>query len=343
MSVNKVNKEEEVRETKRIKRVNTLIDESRTPPWAEEYKQRIKPEFKARYKELLGDDYDRFINSSFLFQRESFRINTLKVDKSNIKLVLDSLRKNFVLEGIPWFNLGFFYSGERRDIGNTIEHVLGYIYVQEASSMIPPIVLEPKEEDVVLDIAAAPGSKTTMIAQLMNNKGLIVANDPDYNRIKALAMNVQRTNSLNVVITNKDGLRINGSFSKILVDAPCSGTGTIRKSPKTIDIWNPNVIRRLSKLQKKLLQHAFDMLEKDGVLVYSTCTLEPEEDEGVIDFLLKNNPNADLEDININIKRSTPIMQFNNKYFDDKIEKCLRIWPFDNDTDGFFIAKIRKL
>ena len=312
-------------------------------PLASQYLKKIKPKFEERYKRLLGDRYDDFLKYSLSYERESFRINTLKVQKNRINYVLKSMSEKFNLEPIPWFDLGFFYSGERRDIGNTLEHVLGYIYVQEAASMIPPLVLEPREDDIVLDVAAAPGSKTTLIAQLMNNKGIIVANDPDYTRLKALSMNIQRVGATNVIVTNQNGLSIKDSFTKILLDAPCSGTGTIRKSLKTIVMWNPNMIKRLSKLQKKLIQHSFDILEKEGVLVYSTCTLEPEEDEGVINYLLKNNPNADVEEIKINVKHSEPVLNFNDEYYDDRIKNCLRIWPFDNNTDGFFIAKIRKL
>ncbi|MEM2121850.1 MAG: RsmB/NOP family class I SAM-dependent RNA methyltransferase [Candidatus Woesearchaeota archaeon] len=312
-------------------------------PWASEFKQKIKPEFEKRYKSILGDNYELFIRFSLSFQRESFRINTLKVSKERINEVLERIKKNFVLERIPWYEYGYFYSGQRRDIGNTLEHTLGYIYVQEAASMIPPIVLNPSEQDKVLDIAAAPGSKTTLLAEIMKNKGIIVANDPDYSRIKALSQNVQRIGATNVVITNQDGLSIRESFSKILLDAPCSGIGTIRKSPSTIEIYNVNMIKRLSKLQKKLIEHSFNILEREGVLVYSTCTLEPEENEAVINHLLKNHENAELERIRLNIKSSPPILNFEGEYFDDRIENCLRIWPQDNNTDGFFVAKIIKL
>jgi len=320
-----------------------MENEIKEMPWASEFRKKIKPEFEKRYKSLLNDDYELFLKFSFSFQRESFRINTLKVQKERVGEVLERLKKNFQLERVPWYEHGYFYSGERRDIGNTLEHILGYIYVQEAASMIPPIVLNPFEEDKVLDIAAAPGSKTTLLAELMHNKGVIVANDPDYTRIKALGINVQRIGALNVVITNQDGLSIRDNFSKILLDAPCSGIGTIRKSPSTIEIYNVNMIKRLSNLQKKLIEHSFEILDKDGILVYSTCTLEPEEDEAVIDFLLKKHENAEIEKIKLNVKSSTPVLNFNGKYFDDRIKDCLRIWPQDNNSDGFFVAKIRKL
>ncbi|MGB9749015.1 MAG: NOL1/NOP2/sun family putative RNA methylase [Candidatus Woesearchaeota archaeon] len=320
-----------------------MQEEIKEMPWASELRQKIKPDFEKRYRNLLGEDYEAFLKFSFSFQRESFRINSLKVPENRTNEILNRMKRNFKLERIPWYERGYFYVGERRDIGNTLEHLLGYIYVQEAASMIPPLVLNPSEEDKVLDVAAAPGSKTTLLAELMRNRGVIVANDPDYSRIKALGINVQRVGALNVVITNQDGLSIRENFSKILLDAPCSGTGTIRKSPSTVEIYNVNMIKRLSNLQKKLIEHSFEILDKEGVLVYSTCTMEPEEDEAVINHLLKRHENAEIEKIRLEAKSSNPILNFEGEYFDDRIQDCLRIWPQDNNTDGFFVAKIRKL
>jgi NOL1/NOP2/sun family putative RNA methylase len=212
--------------------------------------------------------------------------------------------------------------------------------------MIPPLVLEPKETDVVLDIAASPGSKTTQLAALMNNKGILVANDYQTQRMKPLSINVQRCGITNCVITLMQGQwfkRSNIEFDKILVDAPCSGTGTIRKSLKTLRIWNPNMVRRLAGTQKQLIETAFNILKPNGTLVYSTCSNEPEENEAVIDFLLSKYENAKVEEIGLNsIKRSEPILEFDNNKYNEEVKKCLRIWPQDNDTEGFFVTKIKK-
>ena len=211
--------------------------------------------------------------------------------------------------------------------------------------MIPPIVLEPKPHDIVLDIAASPGSKTTQIAQYMENKGILIANDYTIERMKPLSINLQRCGVTNAIITLMEGQWFKKSgieFDKILVDAPCSGTGTIRKSLKTIGIWNPDMIRRLSITQKQLLETGFNLLKQDGTLVYSTCSLEPEENEGVVDFLINKYENAKIEDIKLNIKKSNPVLEFENKKYNEEIKKCLRIWPQDNNTEGFFVAKIKK-
>jgi 16S rRNA C967 or C1407 C5-methylase (RsmB/RsmF family) len=132
-------------------------------------------------------------------------------------------------------------------------------------------------------------------------------------------------------------------FDKILVDAPCSGTGTIRKSFKTLLIWNPNMVKRLAGTQRQLIETAFNNLKKGGTLVYSTCTLEPEEDEGIIDYLINKYPDAKVEQIKLpGLKTSPAITEFEGKTYSNEVKKCLRIWPQDNDTEGFFVAKIKK-
>jgi len=300
----------------------------------------IKQGFQERYSQLT--DWTAFITCSTKFLRRSIRVNTLKTTISDVKKSM----KNWNLTPIPWCKEGFWieHITGRRDIGNTLEHQLGLVYVQEAASMIPPIVLDPKPGDKVLDMCAAPGSKASQIAAMMKNKGTLVANDYTGIRIKPLGLNLQRCGVSNEIVTIMHGHRFkNMEFDKILVDAPCSGTGTVRKSLKTLKIWNANMVKRLAATQKQLLFTAFNNLKIGGTLVYSTCTLEPEENEGVIDFLLNKCPDARLEKIEINgVKRSNPILLFEDKKYHQDIKKCLRIWPQDNDTEGFFIAKITK-
>lgn len=298
----------------------------------------FKENFIERYKELT--DIEKFREITVKELRRSIRVNTIKIPVNELT---QRLEQRWQLEQIPWCKEGFFIKGERKDIGNLIEHSLGYFYVQESASMIPPIVLNPDENDFVLDMAASPGSKTTQLAALMNNKGLIIANDFKYDRIKALGINLQRCGVENCVITLMNGLAIKGfEFDKILLDAPCSGTGTIRKSLKTLKIYNTKMITKLASMQKKLIENAFLNLKKGGVLVYSTCSLEPEENEGVINFLLKKYNNAKLEKIDLKINRSPPILEFDDEIYEPEIKKCLRIWPQDNDTEGFFISKVVK-
>ncbi len=306
----------------------------------------FKEKFVARYSSLT--DIEAFKEYSFSYLRKSVRVNTLKID-------VDSLVKrvsvDWKLTSIPWCPEGFWieHRGEgekkRRDVGNMVEHVLGYVYVQEAASMIPPLVLDPQPGERVLDMCAAPGSKTTQIAQYMKNKGVLVANDVTGSRLAALGINLQRCGVQNTIVTRMQGVRFKGQeFDRVLVDAPCSGTGTIRKSLKTVEMWNPKLASHLAKTQKNLLRTGFGLLKKGGTLVYSTCTLEPEEDEGVVDWLLKEFDDARLEEIELKgLKTSPAVVSFEGKTYSDEVKKCLRIWPQDNDTEGFFVAKIMKV
>ena len=318
----------------------------------EQFNNSEKIEFKDKFVERYSSltDWEEFKEISLSYLRRSIRVNTLKISIEDLK---KRLEKNWKLVQVPWCKEGFWIDhkgvgdGYRRDVGNLIEHSLGYFYTQEAASMIPPLVLEPKENEIVLDIAAAPGSKTTQIAQYMNNKGILVANDYTILRMKPLSLNLQRCGITNCILTLMLGQwfkKSNIEFDRILVDAPCSGTGTIRKSLKTLRIWNPNMVKRLAITQKQLLETAFKILKPGGTLVYSTCSLEPEEDEAVVDFLINKYDGAKLEEIKLkDLKKSNPILEFEkNKYHED-IKKCLRIWPQDNDTEGFFVAKLRKI
>ena len=300
-----------------------------------------KPALVDRYSKLT--DFEEFKKYSLSFLRRSIRINTVLGSIKEIKASIEA--KGWKLESIPWCKEGFFIShAERRDVGNLLEHHLGKIYVQEAASMIPPLVLDPQPEEMVLDMCASPGSKTTQMGAMMHSKGILVANDFKGARLQSLGINVQKSGLTNIVITLMHGKRFFGfQFDKILVDAPCSGMGAIRKSLKTIHIWNPLMISKLARMQKELLENAFQNLKPGGVVVYSTCSVEPEENEGVVDFLVKKFRNATVEKVKLKgLKTSPTIVGFNGVVYDPQVQHCLRIWPQDNDTEGFFVAKIGK-
>ena len=300
----------------------------------------IKREFDERYRLLLGERYKTFLVYLTSFVQRSFRINSIKAEPNK---VLQSLSKNWSVKKIPWCRYGFWIDGDRRDIGNSLEHQLGLIYVQEAASMIPPIVLNPKPGEIVLDMSAAPGSKTTQMAAMMDNKGLIVANEISSQRINVLGFNLQRCGVFNTIVTKYNGMTFpKVEFDKILLDAPCSGIGTVRKSPRTLLMWNPKAVSKLTSVQKKLISHAFELLKVGGVMVYSTCSMEPEENEGVVSYLLERYSNARVVDFDLNVERSEPVVEFNGSQYNDAVKRCLRIYPNDNNTDGFFVAKITK-
>jgi tRNA (cytosine49-C5)-methyltransferase len=309
----------------------------------------VKEKFAERYRSLLGDSYDEFIKYSTSYIRKSIRVNTLKADVADIKKRLDS---HWKLEPIPWCREGFWidHRGEgdekRYDVGNLLEHILGYVYVQDAASMIPPVVLSPEPSELVLDMCASPGSKASQLSAMMKNKGILLANELQGERLKPLGLNLQRTGVCNALITQMAGHRFRQTslrFDKVSVDAPCSGTGTIRRSLMALKMWSPQLVRKMAAQQKQLLASGFEVLKKGGVIVYSTCTMEPEEDEGVVDWLLKNYANARVEEIKLDIKRSPAIMEFDGVKFNPEVSKCLRIWPQDNDCEGFFVSKISKI
>ncbi len=303
------------------------------------------PEFKAAFIERFSKltQWDEFKRYSTAFLTRSIRINTLLTTVAETKASIES--KGWKLQQIPWCKEGFWITNPgRRDVGNLLEHYLGKIYVQEAASMIPPLILDPKPSDIVLDMCAAPGSKTTQMGAMMENTGLIIANDYKGARLQSLGINLQRSGLTNAVISLMHGKRFyQFEFDKILLDAPCSGTGTIRKSLKTITIWNPNMIHKLARQQKELIERAFQNLQPSGEMVYSTCSVEPEEDEGVVDYLIRKYPEAQIVPVKLpGLKTSPPIMEFAGKKYHESIKQVLRIWPQDNDTEGFFVAKIRK-
>ena len=283
----------------------------------------FKPKLIEKYSKLT--DFNEYKKYAEKFVRKSFRVNTLKAKINEVKNRL----ADFNLSQVPWCKEGFYVNSEKIDLGRTEEHSLGEIFIQTSVSMLPAQLLELKS-DLLLDVSASPGGKTTHCAQIMKNRGLIVANDVSPERLKPLIINLQRCSVANTIVTQTDGRNLKGSYDKILLDAPCSGSGMIRGkttlSLKTLNEWNPLAIERYSRLQKQLILHAYSLLKSNGVLVYSTCSLEPEENEQVIDYLLKNT-DAKLEKINL-LKSSTPY---------------LRIWPQDYDTEGFFIAKIKKI
>ncbi|MAG52795.1 MAG: tRNA methyltransferase [Nanoarchaeota archaeon] len=302
---------------------------------------KFKKDFVERYSNLTN--FKEFKEISLKPLARTIRVNTLK---SNVKELKERLN-DWDLKPIKFYDKAFeieHKKKERRDVGNLKEHFLGHFYLQESASLLPPLILNPKKNEIVLDVAASPGSKTTQMAAMMENTGIIVANDVKPVRLKPLSINLQRCGVVNTVMTLQYGQRMRGKFEKILLDAPCSGTGAIRKSIKTLQIYNKGMIKKLSYTQRDLLFNSFKILEKNGEMVYSTCSLEPEENEGVVNSLLEKNENAKLEKINVKgLKTSDVVLDFEGKSYNDEIKKCLRIWPQDNDTEGFFVAKIKKV
>lgn len=240
---------------------------------------------------------------------------------------------------------------EPGELGRATEHLLGYYYIQELASMLPIIALKPKPHDNVLDLCASPGSKTTQIASEINNTGLIIANEKSLGRIKILSSNLERCGVTNTIITRADGIKLCEKlkqqkmfFDKILVDAPCSGEGTLRSTRATYSMWNINTVKQLSGIQKKLFTSAFEILAEGGQIVYSTCTHAPEEDEEIVDYVLKEFAGKiKIEQIKLPVKPRKGITKWQDKDYVDEVKYSCRIYPQDNNTEGFFLTKFTKL
>lgn len=312
-----------------------------------------KPLFAERINRLLGSEAEVFFDYCYKPLPNCIRVNTIKISASEI---YGRLGKRWLIEQ-PFAEYPEIMKVVSKDDGSKLgpgelgkarEHLLGYYYVQGLSSMMPVIALNPASADYVLDLCASPGSKTTQIAAFMQNAGLLVANDNDLGRIIVLNSNMERCGVTNCIVTREDGarlceklLKLRIKFDKILVDASCSGEGVIMENPKTLDMWNYKMILNFSRQQKRLAASAFSLLKEGGDMIYSTCTLAPEENEEVVQFII-DNFNAEVEKLELPVKARKGIKEWEGKRFNKEIENCCRIYPQDNDSEGFFVAKLRK-
>tara|TARA_Y100000034_G_C6852499_1_gene386907 strand:+ start:261 stop:1214 length:954 start_codon:yes stop_codon:yes gene_type:complete len=308
-----------------------------------------KPIFDERMKSLLGKDFENYEKAAYERLAKSIRVNTLKISPENLRKKLEKKKWEVEQPFKEHPEIMFVKSDlEPGELGRSLEHLLGYYYIQEISSMLPTIALNPKPNETILDLCASPGSKTTQIAAKMENTGVIIANDLKLGRIRILASNLERCGVTNTIITKADGIglckRLKEDFQidKILLDAPCSGEGTIGTSKESTKMWNLKKINSLSKIQKNLFSSAFELLKPGGEMVYSTCTYAPEENEEVIDFILKKFPNIKIEKITLPIKFRGGITNWEDKEYVEDVKYSCRIFPQDNKTGGFFIAKFKK-
>lgn len=273
--------------------------------------------------------------------RKSIRVNTLKISVADFRQ--RAAEKNWQLSPVPWCENGFWIEADESQVplGNTAEHMAGLFYIQEASSMMPvsALFMDHAQYDSVLDMAAAPGSKTTQMAALMDNQGVLVANEFSASRVKVLHANIERCGIRNTALTNFDGCVFGGwlpeRFDAVLIDAPCSGEGTIRKDPDAMKNWSMDAIHSIASTQKALIESAFQALKVGGTLVYSTCTLSREENQEVCWHLKQTYGDAvSFESLdNLFEQASLALTE----------EGFLHIFPQMYDCEGFFVAKIRKL
>ncbi|MEX0932819.1 MAG: RsmB/NOP family class I SAM-dependent RNA methyltransferase [Candidatus Pacearchaeota archaeon] len=314
--------------------------------------------FLERMQELFMEDFEDFERTLDEIPKKSIRVNTLKISPEELIKKLNEkkwkLKQPFKTHPEIMIVESDLNPGE---LGRSLEHLLGYYYVQDISSMIPVMALKPEPGQLVLDLCASPGSKTSQIAQSLENKGTIIANEIKLGRVKILASNLERCGVSNAIITKAPGqnlckkLKREGfQFDKILIDAPCSGEGTIKNikgGKDSIKMWHLKKISSLSKVQKKLLESAFEILKPGGELVYSTCTFAPEENEEVIESAIDHIEGAEIQEIKSllpkEFKTHEAITEWKGIKYNEEVKKALRVYPQDNNTEGFFIAKFKKV
>lgn len=293
---------------------------------------------------LLGEDRQDFIELIGSSLPATFRFNPLK---HSIDFQTTLLKQ----QGFSFRSLAELRDSWQVDrapcpIGKSFSHFTGHLYVQDLSSMLPPLVLEPRPGERVLDMCASPGSKATQIAALMENKGLLLANDGSRRRTRNLISNLRRFGILNTAVSSCPGEQLGNlyfeKFDRVLLDPPCSALGTLHKSPSVLGWWTPERSKKLAVIQKNLLHSGLKALKPGGVLVYSTCTIAPEENERVIQFALDHFP-VDLELIRVaGLRTRCGLTSEGRERFHPAMERCVRLYPVDNLSEGFFLARLRK-
>jgi len=298
---------------------------------------------KGRSMRLLEDRHSKIFGEGFSYMFDpnvwTIRVNTIKSSVPDIEEIFKD--RGYSFERIPWCPDGFWVWTDHI-LTKTKEYADGMITSQNSSSMVPPMALMPGGDEVVLDMAASPGSKTIQMAAMMDNEGAIIANDVDKRRLVALHSNVQRCGVVNVATTvgqGEDIWRSGMKFDKILLDAPCTGTGTM--NPRILKSTSERLIDGFSRRQRSLMESAQKSLEEGGVLVYSTCSLEPEENEAIVNFAVES---LGMRTVRPNLKipkefLSSPISEWNGDKYEGGVSDSFRILP-TGKTEGFFTCAL---
>lgn len=293
-----------------------------------------------RYAPLV-DDYEAFQAACERPLPALVRVNPVKTSVDRVTAALDA-------EGVEWTGRDWHPRLLELDTdtpGGSWPYFLGWLYGQEEVSALPVSVLDPTPGDRVWDVAAAPGSKTTQLAESMNDHGLVLANDQDLGRLSALRSNAERLGLTAVAVTNQDARNYSfkpfpfESVDATLVDAPCSGEGTIRKNPAALDPWSEEYLDDVAGVQKGILRRAVQATKPGGVVVYATCTFAPEENERVLDHVWRNE-DCRIVEFDCPLAADPGIVEWQGEEFTSAVRRARRIWPHQNDTGGFFLAKL---
>lgn len=295
--------------------------------------------FTDKMKKLLGEvEYEELIEAFNEQRQYGLRVNTLKADVEEFLKV-----SPFQLEGVPWTTDGFYISGGDTPGKHPYYHA-GLYYIQEPSAMLPGQILGAQPGEKVLDLCAAPGGKTVQIAAAMKGRGLLVSNDINAERVKALVKNIELCGVRNAIVLNESPDKLvrnfEGYFDRVIIDAPCSGEGMFRKDEAAARSWESFKCERCTQLQEPILHSADRLLKPGGTLVYSTCTFSPEEDEQMIAKFMQQHEGYELVEIPkaAGIEGGRPQWADGNEAF----ERAARLWPHRVRGEGHFVAKLVK-
>ena len=300
--------------------------------------EKLPPLFLERVKKILNEtEFEAYRESFEKTFMPSLRINSLKINEENFFRFFSKPEKK-----VSWAENSFFIDRKSVFTKTPFYHA-GLFYIQEASSMLPAEILNPKPGEIVLDACASPGSKTTQMIAKMKNQGVLIANEFQHDRVGRLIENVSRWGAKNTVITHQPTSSFSSMvhfFDKILIDAPCSGEGMFRKDEEAVRCWSLSNVKTCSSTQKKILRDLIPALKPGGTLVYSTCTLAPEENEENVDWILKTYPGLfELEEIHFG---KPGITEFEKNQYSQEVKKTRRILPQVEDSEAFFVAKLVK-
>jgi NOL1/NOP2/sun family putative RNA methylase len=297
-----------------------------------------------RYRPIV-DDFAAFRAACERPLPVAVRVNGIKADPDRVVRAFEEAGLGY--ERADWHS-GLFRVDTDRP-GATWPFVHGWIHGQEEVSLLPPIALDPGPDDVVFDACAAPGSKTTQIAALMDDRGRLVANDKNLGRLSPLRSNAERLGVTNVAVTHQDARNFSlkpfdlDAFDRALVDVPCSCEGTIRKNPDTLAEWSLDRVESLAPVQTDLLRRAVGATREGGTVVYSTCTFAPEENEAVLDRVLADDDcHCRVVDPGLPeaFDHAPGVTGFEGETYDPAVRRAARVYPHHNDTGGFFCARL---
>ncbi len=294
-------------------------------------------DFEKRMKELLRDDFPAFLAAMDTENVRSLRVNTLKYSAE----VLEAEENIHLCEKLSFCDEGYIFDNER--IGSHPLHHSGAIYIQEPAAMAAVAAVDIKPGMKILDLCAAPGGKSTQAAAHLLGEGVIVSNEIDRKRCKILAQNIERLGIRNAVITNADSAEIgntyNREFDLVIVDAPCSGEGMMRKNPLAVSEWSIENIKMCAERQREILKNIVGTVKGGGMLLYSTCTFAPEENEMQIADFLSENPDFHLVPVKDAVKEVTAdgLLQYG-----EDMKLCRRFYPHVSRGEGQFIALLQR-